>query len=93
MVIFHIAPQDSHLTIQLLMGGLEHIDLDPKGFQLSILFVQRLPQGFCLGVELIQVVMGLLQYKGGGGIVLLCLFGGSGEPVQAVQPHGNLHAL
>ena len=93
MVIFHIAPQDSHLTVQLLMGGLEHIDLDPKGFQLPILFMQRLSQGFRFGVELIQIVMSLLQHEGGGGIVLLCLFGGSGEPVQAVQPHGNLHAL
>ena len=43
MVVLHIAPEDSHLALQLLMGGFQHIGLDPEGFQLPIL----LPQGGC----------------------------------------------
>ena len=75
------------------MGGLEHIGLDPDGVQLPVLFPQGLTQLLRLGIELVQVVVGLLEDEGCGGIVLLRLFGGGGKLVQGIQPHGHFHAL
>ena len=91
VVVFHIAPEDCHLALQLLMGGFQHIGLDPDGFQLPVLFPKGLTQFLGLGIEPVQIVMGLLQHEGGGSVVLLRFFGGGGELVQGVQPHGHLH--
>ena len=75
------------------MGALEHGGLHPDGFQGPVLFPQGCAQLLGLTVQAVQVVVGLLQYKGCGLIVLLRLFRRGGEPVQGVQPHGYLHPL
>ena len=92
-IVIHIAPQNRHLAVQLLVGGAEHVHLHPDGFQLLIPAVQGLCQFLGLTVEAVQIVMGLLQNKGGGGVVLFRLFRLGGKLFQGVQPHGYLHAL
>ena len=93
VVVLHIAPEDSHLSVQLLVGALEHVHLQPHGFQVGIPGPETFTQFFRLAVKGIQVVMGLLQHEGSGLIVLLRLLGGCGELFQGVQPHGHFHAL
>ena len=63
----------------------------PGGVQLPVLFAELLRQIPGLGVQAVQLVVGLLQNEGRGGVVLLRLLRGGGEAVQAVQPHGHLH--
>ena len=75
------------------MGSAEHIHLHPDGFQLLIPAVQGLGQFLGLTVEAVQIVMSLLQNKGGGGVVLFGLFRLGGKLFQGVQPHGYLHTL
>ena len=92
-VIVHVALKHCHLTVQLLVGGREHIGLQPDGFQFSVPVMEGLSQVLRLPVEGVQIVVGLLQNEGSGGIVLLGLLGGGGQLIQRVQPDGHLHAL
>ena len=75
------------------MGAAQHIGLHPHGLQQAVLFPERPAQFLRLTVQAVQIVMGLLQYEGSGGVVLLRLFGGGGELIEGVQPHGHLYAL
>ena len=93
VVVFHIAPEDSHLTFQLLVGGGEHIHLHPDGFQLSVPGAEGFPQVLCLPVEAVQIIVSLLQNEGSAGVVLFRLFCGGGQLFQGVQPHSHLHPL
>ena len=90
-IVLLISPKDGKLSVQLLMGGGKHIHLHPKGFQLPVPAAQRLPQLLGPAVKAVQVVMGLLQHKGCGSVVLFRLFGCLGQLFQGVQPDGDLH--
>ena len=93
MVIFQIALDHSHLAFQLLMVGREHVGFQTNGFQFSIPAAEGFTQLFCLPVQAVQIIMGLLQHKGGRGIVLFCLLGCRGQLVQGIQPDSYLNAL
>ena len=92
-VIVHVALQNRHLAIQLLVGSGQHIGFQPDGFQLPVPVMERLSQFLRLPIEGIQIVVSLLQDKGSGGVVCLGLLGGGGQLVQRIQPDGNLHAF
>ena len=93
IVVFHIAPQHGHLTIHLLMGCLHHADFQTHCFQFTVFFPQHFAHFFCLPVELFQILMSLLQHKGRGRVILLCLFRGSGKFFQRIQPDRHFDAL
>ena len=93
IIVLPVAVEDCHLTVQLLLNTSQHIDLHADGFQFSIPTAQGFSQSFCLAVQLFQIVMGLLQNKGCRLIVLLRLFGRSGQLLQGVQPYGYFHTL
>ena len=92
-IVFHIAPQHGHLTVQLLVGRLQHVHLQSGGFQIAVTGAQCLAHLLRLLVEAVQLVVSLLQHKRSGGIILLCFLRGSRQLVQRIQPHGDLHAL
>ena len=92
-VVIHIAPEHRHLALQLLVGALKHGALHPNRFQFSVFFPEGLAQRLRLPVQPIQLIVGLLQYKGRRLVVLLRLFGGGGKPVQRIQPDSHLHPL
>ena len=60
IVVVHVAPQHGHLTVQLLMGGLEHIHFQADGFQLAVLSAKGFAHFFRVAVKSLQIVMGLL---------------------------------
>ena len=93
IVVVHVAPEYGHLALQLLVGALEHGGFHPDGFQMAVLFPEGFPHFLRLAVEPFQIIVGLLQHKGRGSIVLLRLFGSGGELVQGIQPDGYLHPL
>ena len=93
IVVFHVAPEYGHLALQLLVGALEHGGFHPDGFQMAVLFPEGFPHFLRLAVEPFQIIVGLLQHKGRGSIVLLRLFCRGGELIQGIQPDGHLHPL
>ena len=93
VIVLHVAAQHSHLAVQLLMGGFQHVHLQAGSLQIAILLTKRLTQLLRLGVQAVQFLMGLLQHKGCRGIVLLCLFGRGRKLVQRIQPNSDLHTL
>ena len=91
MIVGNVAAQHSHLAIQLLMGGFQHIRLDPGVFQGVVPAVQFLAERLGLRVQFLQLLVGLLQHKVCGVEILLGLLSGGGQLVKGVQPYGHLH--
>ena len=92
-VVSDVAPENGDLTVQLLMGGIQHTDLDTDVFQLRIPATQDLGQILRLLIQPLQIVLGLLQHEGGRGIVLLSLSGIGRQLIQRIQPDSHLHSL
>ena len=93
IVVVHVAPQHGHLAVQLLMGGLEHIDLQANGFQFAVFGAKGFAHFFRMAVKTLQIVMSLLQHKRSGCIVLFRLLSGGRELFQTVHPDSYFHAL
>ena len=86
-------PDDGTLAFQLLPGSFQHAHLHPEVFHLLAFLPQVPSHGLCLGVEVVQLLLGLFQYEGGGIVVLLRFLGLGGELLQLIQPHSHFHTL
>ena len=86
-------PDDGTLAFQLLPGSFQHTHLHPEVLHLLAFLPQVASHGLCLGVEVVQLLLGLLQHKGGGIVVLLRFLCLGRELLQLVQPHSHFHAL
>ena len=93
IVVVHVTPQHGHLTVQLLMGGLEHIHFQANSFQFAVLSAKGFAHFFRVAVKTFQIIVSLLQHERSGCIVLFCLLSGSGELLQRVHPDSHFHAL
>ena len=93
LVIADACLQNSNLSVNLLMRAFQHIHLNPQvlhAFTAGAKFLSQLLGG---GIEIFQLLLGLLTDKAGRNIVLLCLFGILGQLFQLIHPNGNLNAL
>ena len=86
-------PDDGTLAFQLLPGTFQHTHLHPEVLHLLAFLPQVPSHGLCLGVEVVQLLLGLFQYEGGGIVVLLRFLGLGGELLQLIQPHSHFHTL
>ena len=92
-VVVHIAPQHSHLAIQLLVGRFHHSNLHPGSFQLTVPLAQNLGATFRLGIQAVQILMGLLQHEGRRGKILFRLLCGFRKLFQGVHPDRYFYTL